>query len=151
MHSTTFRPPAKSTRAQSALDQLKLWAVAHGVTVQLVSTLSVAQRQPETHAAFDPATGLIAIAKGPDFTVYDVREFPTPWEGRAWQLTKIRTGETHEVFVAADGSGHICDCLGFSHTGHCRHVDCLTALSPAGCVPDAPQLVTASPDIDPFA
>src|SRR3954468_13879574 len=67
-----------------------------------------------------------AGARTPAYTIEDVytlTEFDSPL-GRAFHLEKHgpRGGaeHTHDVLLAADGCR--CDCKGFTHYGHCRHV-----------------------------
>ncbi|HEY1378566.1 MAG TPA: SWIM zinc finger family protein [Gemmataceae bacterium] len=69
--------------------------------------------------------------------VYTVTELESPL-GRAFHLVKHGprggTPDTeHDVLLAEDGCR--CDCRGFEHYGHCRHVEGLTALLARGAGP----------------
>ena len=75
-----------------------------------------------------PAGGIV-IREGHKEDRYAVREFDSPM-GRAFHVEKFgpRGGTAYDVLLAADQRQHLCDCLGFLHTGHCRHVDSLAVL-----------------------
>ncbi len=98
----------------------------------------------------DPANRTVfAIAetkagtRTPAYTVEDVytlTELDSPL-GRAFHLVKHGprggTPDTeHDVLLAEDGCR--CDCRGFEHHGHCRHVEGLTALLARPAAPPAP-------------
>jgi hypothetical protein len=75
----------------------------------------------------DVPAGGIVVRVGPVEDRYAVTEFDSPL-GRAFHVQKLgpRGGAEYDVLLADDG--HRCDCLGFEHTGSCRHVEALTAL-----------------------
>lgn len=55
--------------------------------------------------------------------------------GTAFQLSQAHQGGEHqpEVYhVLLHGKQTSCDCAGHSFTGHCKHVEALTALIAAG-------------------
>ena len=61
--------------------------------------------------------------------VFAVKEFDTPWEGRAFRLVKLTEGtddsaESYSVFCGSgEVAGDQCDCKGFTYKHTCKHVD----------------------------
>src|SRR5262245_44844946 len=96
-----------------------------------IATQTQAKRQPQTQVEYDAPVLAIRKAvgngKGTE-ELYDVAEFPTGWEGRAFHLTKDRTGEEYDVFVARNGQDNLCSCIGFESRGVCKHHDALRSL-----------------------
>jgi len=80
--------------------------------------------------AIVPAGGFI-IREGWREDRYACREFDSPM-GRAFHVEKHgpRGGDGHvyDVLITANARECRCDCLGFLHHGHCRHVEGLRAL-----------------------
>jgi hypothetical protein len=70
--------------------------------------------------------------------VYTITPIESPL-GAAYHLEKcgVRGGPDHayDVLLAADGCR--CDCKGFEHHGHCRHVSGLVALLGQSAIPAA--------------
>jgi hypothetical protein len=105
-------------------------------------TLPQAERTGRTpikrSALFTPSAqgqGLLAIAVGPETNVYDVSEIGSEIGGRGFRLAKLDAeGEVYHVLIA-DEVSTLCDCIGFEHTGHCKHVDALRAVIDAGELP----------------
>jgi hypothetical protein len=52
-------------------------------------------------------------------------------------------GHVEEYHVCLNGRKSLCDCKGFFHAGHCKHVDGLSALAAAGKIP-GPAIPTES-------
>jgi hypothetical protein len=77
--------------------------------------------------------GAVRIAVGKVAAAYYVHEL-TAADGRGFEVEKIDptvpAGErvAYHVFLEANGQDRSCDCLGFSHHGHCKHADGLGAL-----------------------
>jgi hypothetical protein len=101
-----------------------------------VATTSTAKKIPDTQATLDLAGRLLTIVKAGKVEVYDVAEFPTSWDGRAFELVKTATGEKYSTFVANNPQDHHCDCTGHEAKGYCKHVDALRELWQAGWLED---------------
>ncbi|WP_439627610.1 SWIM zinc finger family protein [Gemmata sp.] len=99
-----------------------------------------------------PGTGLLIIEKPRVMATYAVREFQTPWPGRAFRFD-CRGGQTdaegaadgYDVFVPHRGTEWRCDCKGFSYgKGRpCKHVEAVRAILANGWM-DSP----VNPDAD---
>src|SRR5687768_7700033 len=76
----------------------------------------------ESHGCL--CTGKLVIDTDRDRVVYGLVELPTTWSGRAVRLLKADgSGESYDVFAhESDVRQDRCDCRGFEHTGHCKHV-----------------------------
>lgn len=80
---------------------------------------------------------VLVISVGKDTHVYSITRLPSDF-GAAFQLTKgeLRQNapETEELQATArydvclNGERSTCECKGFLHHGHCKHVDGLTTL-----------------------
>jgi hypothetical protein len=81
---------------------------------------------------FEGNPGVLDITAGKHLTCYYLYPMPSDF-GSAFRLDKFGTqgGETYHVNLADDGR-HSCECLGFLHHGHCKHVAGLLALRRAG-------------------
>jgi hypothetical protein len=101
-----------------------------------VSTSSTAKKCPQTEAGIDLAGKFLTIRKGGKVECYAIDEFPTSFDGRAFELVKQSTGERYNVFVANNPQDHHCDCLGHEAKGYCKHVDALLELWQAGWLED---------------
>jgi hypothetical protein len=90
-----------------------------------------------TEVLLSPDGTEVFIGKGRAEQIYALAEFPTPWPGRAFTLTKA-DGEVYSVFLSLDlnAEPHRCDCAGHTFTGRCRHLDSLLALMDDGQLPD---------------
>ena len=66
---------------------------------------------------------------------YDVSEFPTPWDGRAFHLTCDDQSEL-DVFICRQHRDDHCDCVDFACSNRCRHVGALRYLMEAGEIED---------------
>jgi hypothetical protein len=64
-------------------------------------------------------------------TDYHVCPIPSDF-GTAYEVTKMFEADDAVYHVNLDGQRSSCDCLGFTHHGHCKHVSGLTALRRAG-------------------
>jgi hypothetical protein len=95
-----------------------------------VPTSTQAKRPPRTEVEYD--VPVLAIRKGHSEDLYDVAEFPTGWDGRAFQLVKDSDRSVYDVFVSRNGQDDRCDCTGHLQHGRCKHVDSLQALIEAG-------------------
>ena len=68
---------------------------------------------------------------------YYVDPLKSDW-GRAWTLSKFRTqvkaGEpdAYDVVIDPEGGNHSCECKGWLHRRHCKHVQALLALHARG-------------------
>lgn len=78
-----------------------------------------------------PGCGLLIIEKPRVMATYAVREFPSPWHGRAFhfecrggQTDKEGAAEGYDVFVARNERDHRCDCKGFAYGRGkpCKHI-----------------------------
>jgi hypothetical protein len=120
-----------------------------------VSTTSTAKKPPTTETTTDLAGNLLTIAKGGKVEVYDLREFPTSWDGRAFELVKKSTGEKYSTFIALNPQDHVCDCHGHEAKSYCKHVDALTQLWAAGWLErreqHAPEQIAGPDPFDPQA
>jgi hypothetical protein len=128
--------------------------------LNLITTTSKAKKIPETEVQIDRTGTRLWIKKGAKLEEYDVAEFPTSWDGRAFQLTKKRTGEQYNVFVANNPQDHNCDCTGHESHGHCKHIDALHDLWDRGWLPRpeeetpeqlAPEQLSGPSPFDPHA
>src|SRR5262245_41180234 len=99
-----------------------------------IPTTTQAVKPTETLVEFDHP--LLLIRKGRSEELYDVREFPTGWDGRAFQLVKDSDKSVYDVFVARNGQDDKCDCTGALQHGRCKHCDALRALIQAGRLED---------------
>src|SRR5437868_2184249 len=79
----------------------------------------------------DNPFSIITIAEGHKSDDYIVRPIASDW-GTAFQVEKIFDPEQKVYRVLLDGIRSSCECLGFTHHGHCRHVESLTVLRQAG-------------------
>jgi hypothetical protein len=109
-----------------------------------IHTTSQAKKPTETLVEFDAP--VLLIRKGRAADLYTVNEFPTGWEGRAFQLVKDADGSVYDVFVSRNGQDDHCDCTGNLQHGACKHVDSLRALIEAGRLSD----VEAGRPVEPF-
>ncbi len=71
-----------------------------------------------------PAAVELTVGKRSD--AYLVTEIRTDQGGRAFSTAKAGSGETYHVRI--DGTRGSCECKGFLHHGHCKHVAGLAAL-----------------------
>ena len=107
---------------------------------EVIATTTTAKRPPETQVEYDAP--ILAIRKGRAEELYTVSEFPTGWDGRAFELVKDRTGETFNVFACHHGQNSTCDCAGFTYTsneptgGRCKHLDAVLHLLHTGQLED---------------
>jgi hypothetical protein len=89
--------------------------------------------------------GILAIGMGKSEPVYYYcRPLPTDFGEGAWDLEKFITqqrGEGDAVYhVLLDGLKSTCDCMGFLHHGHCKHLDSVRELYAAGELKPAPKV-----------
>jgi hypothetical protein len=96
------------------------------------------RRQPERTvclelAPFGPNPGVLAITVGKDTTRYWLRRLAGDF-GDAFEVEKFASagGETYHVSLGEDETESSCECNGFVHHGHCKHVSGLLALRQAG-------------------
>lgn len=66
---------------------------------------------------------------------YDVAEFSTPWDGRAFHLRCDDQSEL-DVFVCRQHHADHCDCVDFACGNRCRHVGALRYLIEVGEIED---------------
>jgi hypothetical protein len=66
--------------------------------------------------------------------------------GVAYTLREV--GHVEQYHVCLHGRQSSCECLGFLHTGHCKHVDGLNALAAAGKIPGSPAV--SAPQAEPI-
>lgn len=95
-----------------------------------IETTTEAKRKPKTLIEFD--CPVLVIRKGRIEELYDVAEFPTGWQGRAFTLIKNNGVESCNVFVAQNGQDHLCDCRSFEAHGRCKHHDAIQHLLTTG-------------------
>jgi hypothetical protein len=75
--------------------------------------------------------GIVRLVVGDEpWTDYNLARIPSDF-GMAFRLVKI-LGPHDRYDVLLDGERSYCDCKGFLHHGHCKHVDGLAALVKAG-------------------
>src|SRR4051812_30288856 len=80
----------------------------------------------------DAGPGAVAIAMGRTEATYLVTPIPSDF-GRAFRLEKlVHFGEASTYDVLLDGERSTCECRGFMHHRHCKHVDTLCELVAAG-------------------
>lgn len=107
------------------------------------STTSRKRVKPERrirllHPISDKSAGIIAITVGKDEHVYAVRPIAADF-GIAYRLIKgelveepdeqtLRLRDAAHYDVCLNGPQSTCECKGFLHHGHCKHVDGLTTL-----------------------
>lgn len=91
-----------------------------------VPTTTAAKQPHETLVEYDAP--VLMIRKGRACDLYTVNEFPTGWDGRAFQLVKDADGRVYDVFVSRNGQDDRCDCTGNLQHGRCKHLDSLRAL-----------------------
>ncbi len=99
-------------------------------------------------------TGILVIHVLRASTTYNVTEFGTPWDGRAFHLVKVGAvtdGEkdSYDVYCSLTGQDHQCSCTGFAY-GHgkpCKHVLSVQALIGNGWVEQTREDVS-NPDQD---
>lgn len=85
----------------------------------------------------DNSAGVLAITIGKDEGVYAIRPIPADF-GVAFRLIKgelveepdntLRLRDAGQYDVCLNGPQSTCECKGFLHHGHCKHVDGLTTL-----------------------
>lgn len=83
----------------------------------------------------NPGAGVLRIDGTRRGCVYHVREFGTPWDGRAVRFRKAagcpgsdREAGGYELFVARNRQDKRCGCKGFERWGRCNHLAALEAL-----------------------
>lgn len=80
-----------------------------------------------------PATtkepGLLRISVGKKSSVYWFRPIPCDLEGRGFELRKFHSPVVYHVRVGQPRECD-CDCLGFMHHRHCKHVEGLRSILP---------------------
>jgi hypothetical protein len=66
--------------------------------------------------------GLLTIHMERGSTRYTVAEFPTPWHGRAFRMSKDT--DSYDVFVGLNGQDHQCSCAAhaYGRGRACKHV-----------------------------
>jgi hypothetical protein len=77
-------------------------------------------------------TGKLTIHTGRRSDEYYVIEFSNQFDGRSFHVVKITEGSdkselAYDVFCRR-GEQRSCSCKGFTHHGHCRHHDAISAL-----------------------
>jgi hypothetical protein len=87
----------------------------------------------EPTASAGPAAGVLTIKQPRGYTRYVLCEFGTPWDGRAFHLSKIDAGtdpseEAYSCFVARNGQDRRCECKGFERWANCKHLAALIDL-----------------------
>ena len=92
----------------------------------------------EIFAAFtraDPGMPVIVSLRdskrGPT-TDYWVEHLPSDF-GRAMRFRKFNSDENYDVLL--DGGNYSCECMGFLHHGHCKHVETARLMIVAGAEP----------------
>lgn len=71
---------------------------------------------------FDPTAGTVEITAGKTVDSYQVAEFPSGWDGRAFVFAKTAgDGKVYDVFVGRNGQDRRCNCRGFVVFSHCKH------------------------------
>jgi hypothetical protein len=81
--------------------------------------------------------GIVRITAGRSCQDYDLARVPADF-GAGFRLTKL-LGEHDTYHVNLNGQASLCDCLGHTHHGHCKHVDALAALVRAGRLSAGPS------------
>lgn len=81
---------------------------------------------------YEPIAGTLTIHTDRASADYLVTEFPTGWDGRGFRLDKVTTGtdceaEGYDLFCGRNGQDRSCECRGFLHHGHCKHMDAVLA------------------------
>jgi hypothetical protein len=105
---------------------------------QFTEVLPATQSSPHTAIRWTPdpdATGRgeLVIHTARASTAYAVAEFGTPWEGRAFLLTRREpdaggAAVSYNVFCHRGRQDNLCDCRGFARHGNCKHVSACFAL-----------------------
>jgi hypothetical protein len=90
-----------------------------------IPTTSTAKCVPSTKIGVD---GDLLVIEKDGTEHYRVTELATRWNGRAFQLVKLSTGEVHHTFIATTRTQDHCDCRGFERYSYCRHTDVLRAV-----------------------
>ncbi|HEV3436899.1 MAG TPA: SWIM zinc finger family protein [Gemmata sp.] len=82
-----------------------------------------------------PGAGLLEICTTRLSATYFNIEYGTPWDGRAFNLSKVTPGsdpesESYDVFCHRGGQNHQCSCKGFAYgRGRaCKHIEAALAL-----------------------
>lgn len=90
---------------------------------------------PHPACAGCPCSGHMEIGTTRGLTRYNVIEFPTTWDGRAFRVEKADGSEVYDVFVPRDHGFERCDCMGFERYDHCKHTAALRAVLANGWLP----------------
>src|SRR5262249_2308732 len=104
-----------------------------GVNAMATATKRKPRGKPERRISIaDPDPNgparVVRVEEGRKVDHYHVRPIPSDF-GPAYEVRKLGEHGTEATYaVNLDPLGPACDCLGFSHHGHCRHVEGLTAL-----------------------
>lgn len=78
------------------------------------------------------STTYIRIKTDYSTSEYAVTPIPSDF-GDAFRVAKIEGDEEIISYdVALSDEGHLCDCIGWSKNGTCRHVECLAVLRQRG-------------------
>lgn len=111
---------------------------------KFVEVLPATASSPHNGLAWEPSgrgEGALTVDTARARTLYLVREFVTPWAGRAFRLEVVRGGtdpesETYDVFAGRDPRADRCDCKGFVYGRGkpCKHVHAVRALVENGWV-----------------
>jgi hypothetical protein len=76
--------------------------------------------------------GIVRIWVGREYADYFLTPMPADF-GRAFKVEKVGLHANDPPYhVNIDGDQRSCECQGFLHHGHCKHVDGLAALLTAG-------------------
>lgn len=78
---------------------------------------------------------VLTIRVAGQVTDYEVSEFPTQWDGRAFHL-RGDDGSERDVFVCRQHHDDHCDCADFTCGNRCRHVGTLRYLMECGEIED---------------
>jgi hypothetical protein len=98
------------------------------------ATKSRGRVKPERRCRLSDGLGgarrILSLFIGTEAFLYWLEPVPTDW-GKGFRLEKFHSGDVYHVHL--DGAlGHSCECKGFLHHGHCKHVSAVSALVAAG-------------------
>lgn len=89
----------------------------------------------DDQTGYIPTAGVLTLTGKRTHCRYKVEEFPAD-HGRGFMLFKVDAGsdETEERYACLVGAhgNRACECKGFIHAGHCKHVTALATLIEAG-------------------
>lgn len=106
----------------------------------LPDTKSAKKRGYKFTPSADVAGGTVVYSAIRQYARYWMEAIPCGLPGRAYRFAKVVTageeGGCYECLLADRAEQDLCDCRGFTSTGHCKHLDILRDLDAAGQLPE---------------